>query len=37
MLSMVGFCEVGTCIKHGQLESVWKAVVIVECLMEENL
>ncbi|GEM46822.1 arsinothricin resistance N-acetyltransferase ArsN1 family A [Deinococcus cellulosilyticus] len=37
MLSRLEFREVGTYIKHGQLEGVWKDVVIVERLLEKNL
>lgn len=37
MLSRVGFRQVGVYQKHGQLEGVWKDVVIVERLLEKNL
>lgn len=37
MLARVGFRQVGVYHKHGQLEGVWKDVVIVERLLEKNL
>jgi L-amino acid N-acyltransferase YncA len=33
----VGFREVGTYLKHGKLDGVWRDVVVVERLIEENL
>ncbi|WP_245808248.1 GNAT family N-acetyltransferase [Deinococcus hopiensis] len=33
LLASLGFREVGTYEKHGQLEGVWKDVVIVEKLL----
>jgi phosphinothricin acetyltransferase len=33
----VGFREVGTYIKHAKLDGVWRDVVVVERLIEENL
>jgi len=33
----VGFREVGTYIKHAKLDGIWRDVVVVERLIEENL
>jgi L-amino acid N-acyltransferase YncA len=33
----VGFREVGTYLKHAKLDGVWRDVVVVERLIEENL
>ena len=33
----VGFREVGTYLKHGRLDGIWRDVVIVERLIEDNL
>jgi L-amino acid N-acyltransferase YncA len=33
----VGFREVGTYVKHAKLDGVWRDVVVVERLIEENL
>jgi len=32
----VGFREVGTYLKHAKLDGVWRDVVVVERLIEEN-
>jgi L-amino acid N-acyltransferase YncA len=37
MLAKLGFREVGIYEKHGQLEGIWRDVVIVELLIPENL
>jgi len=37
LVRSVGFREVGIYEKHGQLENVWRDVVIVERLIEHNL
>ncbi|PWT75166.1 MAG: GNAT family N-acetyltransferase [Chloroflexi bacterium] len=37
LIRSVGFREVGTYMKHGKLDGVWRDVVIVECLISENL
>ena len=37
LLESLGFREVGTYEKHGQLDGVWKDVVIVERLIASNL
>ena len=37
LIRSVGFREVGTYVKHGKLDGVWRDVVIVEYLIPENL
>jgi phosphinothricin acetyltransferase len=37
LLGSLGFREVGIYEKHGQLDGVWRDVVIVERLIEANL
>jgi len=37
LVRSVGFREVGTYEKHGQLDGVWRDVVIVERLIERNI
>ncbi len=37
LLNTLGFREVGTYQKHAQLDDVWRDVVIVEKLIQENL
>ncbi|MGO8947474.1 MAG: arsinothricin resistance N-acetyltransferase ArsN1 family A [Ktedonobacterales bacterium] len=37
LIQSVGFREVGTYLKHGKLDGVWRDVVIVEYLILENL
>ena len=37
LIQDVGFREVGTYVKHGKLDGVWRDVVIVEYLIPENL
>ena len=37
LIQSVGFREVGTYVKHGKLDGVWRDVVIVEYLIPENL
>jgi phosphinothricin acetyltransferase len=37
LIQSVGFREVGTYLKHGKLDGVWRDVVIVEYLISENL
>jgi len=37
LVRSVGFREVGTYEKHGQLDGVWRDVVIVERLIERNM
>ncbi|HYT89042.1 MAG TPA: arsinothricin resistance N-acetyltransferase ArsN1 family A [Gemmataceae bacterium] len=37
LLRSLGFREVGTYEKHGQLEGVWRDVIIVERVIEANL
>ncbi len=36
LVKSMGFREVGTCEKHGQLDGVWRDVVIVERLIPAN-
>jgi L-amino acid N-acyltransferase YncA len=37
MLASIGFRDVGVYVKHAKLDGVWRDVVIVEYLIEENL
>lgn len=37
LIRSVGFREVGTYLKHGKLDGIWRDVVIVEYLIAENL
>jgi L-amino acid N-acyltransferase YncA len=37
LIQSVGFREVGTYVKHGKLDGIWRDVVIVEYLIPENL
>ena len=37
LVSSLGFREVGVYEKHGQLDGVWRDVVIVERLIDENI
>jgi L-amino acid N-acyltransferase YncA len=37
LIQSIGFREVGTYVKHGKLDGVWRDVVIVEYLIPENL
>jgi phosphinothricin acetyltransferase len=37
LIRLLGFREVGVYEKHGQLDGVWRDVVIVECLIPANL
>jgi L-amino acid N-acyltransferase YncA len=37
LIQSVGFREVGTYLKHGKLDGIWRDVVIVEYLIPENL
>ena len=37
LIGSVGFREVGTYLKHGKLDGIWRDVVIVEYLIAENL
>ncbi|HYE73432.1 MAG TPA: N-acetyltransferase, partial [Blastocatellia bacterium] len=37
LMNKLGFHTVGTYEKHGQLDGVWRDVVIVELLIPENL
>ena len=37
LMRTLGFREVGSYEKHGQLDGVWRDVVIIERLLPENL
>jgi L-amino acid N-acyltransferase YncA len=37
LIRSIGFREVGTYLKHGKLDGIWRDVVIVEYLIAENL